>query len=81
MALWTTHHQYWITNNWYTQPLQSVCRAFKKQWKGEHQVSTTSFMASHNPALVDEYERLEDLNIETNLWYEQMVENGAIRAA
>jgi ATP-dependent exoDNAse (exonuclease V) alpha subunit len=38
------------------------------------------FMASHDPALVDEDERLENLNMETNLWYERMVENGAIRA-
>jgi ATP-dependent exoDNAse (exonuclease V) alpha subunit len=39
------------------------------------------FMASHDPALVDEDERLENLNIKTNSWYEQMVENGAIRTA
>ena len=36
------------------------------------------FMASHNPALVDEDERL---NIETNLWYERMVEIDAITTA
>ena len=39
------------------------------------------FMASHDPALVDEDERLENLNNETNLWYKRMVENGAIRVA
>jgi hypothetical protein len=38
------------------------------------------FMASHNLALVDENERLENLNIETKLWYERMVEIDAIRA-
>lgn len=36
------------------------------------------FMASHDPALVDEDERL---NIETNLWYERMVEIDAITTA
>ena len=39
------------------------------------------FMASHDPALVDEDERLENLNIQTKLWYERMVEIDAIRAA
>jgi hypothetical protein len=39
------------------------------------------FMASHDPALVDEDERLENLNIETKRWYKQMVEINAIRAA
>ena len=39
------------------------------------------FMASHDPALVDEDERLEKLNIETNLWYERMVEIDAITTA
>ena len=35
----------------------------------------------HNPALVDEDERLEQLNIETKSWYEWMVEIDTIRAA
>ena len=39
------------------------------------------FMASHDPALVDEDERLENLNIQTKLWYERMLEIDAIRAA
>ena len=38
------------------------------------------FMASHDPALVDEDERLESLNIETKLWYKRMVEIDAIGA-
>jgi hypothetical protein len=46
-----------------------------------HDFNDKLFMVSHNPGLVDEDERLEDLNIETNLWYKWMVENGAIRAA
>jgi hypothetical protein len=39
------------------------------------------FMESHNPALVDEDERLKNLNIKTKSWYERMVEIDAIRAA
>jgi len=37
-------------------------------------------MASHDPALVDEDERLENLNIETVLMYEWMVGFDAIGA-
>ena len=37
------------------------------------------FMASRDPALVDEDERLEKLNIETKSWYERMVEINTIR--
>ena len=36
------------------------------------------FMVMHDPALVDEDERLEQLNEATRRWYEQLVENGAI---
>ena len=39
------------------------------------------FVALHDPALVDQDERLESLNIETKLWYEQMVEINTARAA
>jgi hypothetical protein len=39
------------------------------------------FMASHDPALVDEDKRLENLNIETKRWSERMVEIDTIRAA
>ena len=39
------------------------------------------FMASHDPALVDEDERLDKLNIETKSWHERMVEIDAIRTA
>jgi hypothetical protein len=44
-----------------------------------HDFDDELFMASHDPALVDEDERLENLNIKR--WYERMVEIDAIRAA
>ena len=37
-----------------------------------HDFDDKLFMASHNPALVDEDERLENLNIKTNIWYEHI---------
>ena len=37
-------------------------------------------MASHNPALIDEDERLENLNSETELWYKHMIKLDAIRS-
>ena len=46
-----------------------------------HDFDDKLFMASHDLALVDEDERLEKLNIETKLWYEQMVEIDTIRTA
>jgi hypothetical protein len=39
-----------------------------------HDFDDKLFMASHDPALVDED---ENLTIKTNLWDEQMVKNGA----
>jgi hypothetical protein len=46
-----------------------------------HTVDDKLFMASQDPAMVDEDERLEWLNIETKLWYVRMVEIDVIRAA
>ena len=46
-----------------------------------HDFDDKLFMASHDPALVDEDERLENLKIETKAWYKQMVEIDAIRTA
>jgi hypothetical protein len=46
-----------------------------------HDFDDKLFTASHDPALVDEDERLENLNIKTKSWYERMVEIDAIRAA
>ena len=37
-----------------------------------HDFDDKLFMASHNPALVDEDERLKNLNIKTNIWYEHI---------
>ena len=45
-----------------------------------HDFDNKIYMASHNPALVDEDERLENLNIEPKSWYEWMVETDMIRA-
>ena len=46
-----------------------------------HDFGNKLFMASHDPALVDEDKRLENLNTETKMWYKWMVEIDTIKAA